>query len=110
MRWLALGALMCLVSVAPIAHASTGRQGPSQKRDSVAPARKGGPAISAEQQRVNLGSRRQSSKLILDEPLSPRSPTSPTIESIKSLANGDSLLNPWVPGRGAVGVNVKVTW
>ena len=33
-----------------------------------------------------------------------------SLSKIKALANGDNLVNPWVPGRGAIGVRVKVTW
>jgi hypothetical protein len=109
MRWLALGVLTCVVCVATVAHASTGSKGPSQKGDSVAPTRKAAGAPST-QRRDTTEHARRSSKLILDEPVSPQTTTSPTVESIKSLANGDSVLNPWLPGRGAVGVNVKVTW
>lgn len=38
------------------------------------------------------------------------SASSPVLPRIKALANGDSLVNPWIPGRGAIGVRVKVTW
>ena len=49
-------------------------------------------------------------KLILDAPVQVKEPEGDSLKTIKSLANGDSLINPWVPGRGAIGVKVQVAW
>jgi hypothetical protein len=49
-------------------------------------------------------------KLILDQPVEIKNAESSSLKTIKSLATGDSLINPWVPGRGALGVKVQVTW
>jgi hypothetical protein len=51
-----------------------------------------------------------SQRLILDPPPEVRIHSSGSEETIKSLASGDSLVNPWLPGKGAIGVKVKVTW
>ena len=49
-------------------------------------------------------------KLVLDAPVEVKEPEGESLKTIKSLANGDSLINPWVPGRGAIGVKVQVAW
>ena len=49
-------------------------------------------------------------KLVLDAPVQVKEPGGDSLKTIKSLANGDSLINPWVPGRGAIGVKVQVAW
>ena len=110
MRWLALGILMSVVCVASFAHASTGSPGPATKRDTTEASPKAVGARKSQPIRATKASPNHSATLTLDEPVQPETATSSTVETIKSLANGDSLVNPWMPGRGAIGVNVKVTW
>lgn len=109
MRLVALSVLMCLVCVASVAHASTGLQGHSSKQGGLAAERKPDRPLVAKP-RGKAAAKEKRPKLILDEPAPMNTTISPTVKSITSLTNGDSLVNPWFPGRGAVGVNVKVTW
>jgi len=109
MRLVVFGFLTSLVFVVSPAHAATDAGGFLPQRSSRdAPHIPRGAA--EEERNGHTEPQKRSSKLVLDEPVTPQAATSSTVETAKSLANGDSLLNPWVPGRGAIGVNVKVTW
>lgn len=110
MRSVFFGLAACLVWVTAVAHASTGNPSSSLQKvtetttRTIAPTHKvGKPRHAAPREAI-------SSRLILEEPVTVKAQSSGAVEKVKSLATGDSALNPWFPGRGAIGVNVKVTW
>jgi hypothetical protein len=109
MRLVVLGVLTSLVFVVSSAHAATDAAGfvPQRRSGEAGHTARG---VTAEHRGGSTERQTRSKKLVLDEPVIPQAATSSTVETVKSLANGDSLINPWVPGRGAIGVNVKVTW
>jgi len=101
-------ALALLLICTSSAHAVSGK--PSQEIRSSDCCRDSGP-LNPQVKRVpiepNASTHR---KLVLDAPVQVKEPGGDSLKTIKSLANGDSLINPWVPGRGAIGVKVQVAW
>lgn len=107
MKWLLVASLSVLLLGAPRAHAVSGKgnhglsgQGTSSANSVTKTNNKGS----------SLHGRSSDHKLILTPPVRLKEPEVGALGTIKSLATGESLVNPWMPGRGAIGVKVKVTW
>lgn len=107
MKWLLAASLSVLLLGAPRVYAVSGKgvHGLSGQGNSSANS-----ATKTNSKGSSLHGRSPDHKLILTPPVQVKEPGVGALGTIKSLANGESVVNPWMPGRGAIGVKVKVTW
>lgn len=110
MKLVVYGIMLCSVYFVHPAYGLTNSQSTGDRRPACcAPDSKKGlpPLASHKLPAIKDSSER---KLILDVPPEPKDNSIGAADTIRSLASGDSLVNPWFPGKGAIGVKVKVTW
>ena len=110
MRLVFFGLVACLIWVTSEAHASTGSPSSSLRRVTETTTRTIAPGHKVGESRHAAPREALPSRLILEEPIKVKDLSSGAADKVRSLATGDSVVTAWFPGRGAIGVNVKVTW
>jgi hypothetical protein len=108
MKWLAVTVLTSVALGVNLAHAVSQKHGQSFSQPPTITSHT--KQVSSTKQGRSTGSSITHQRLILDAPIHVKESNGGSLQTIQSLANGDSVINPWMPGRGAIGVKVKVAW
>lgn len=110
MQWVFISVAACLVWVTSAANASTGSPSSTLQGVTETTTRSMEPAHKDLNKPRVTPREALPSRPILEEPIKVKDLSSGAADKVRSLATGDSAVNAWFPGRGAIGVNVKVTW
>jgi hypothetical protein len=108
MRSVVFGIIFCLVLNASAAFGLTATESLSAGRGASLPQAKS--TTSRRTKISDTNSTPPKGRLFVEPPAQERDEGSSTSRALKALASGDSTVNPWFPGRGAIGVQLNLSW